>query len=300
MSTSIRVQIVLYNNAIDELRRLSSGIGAALRHSIGAGAITSAELAFGDSSTVPSLTDTQVAELADLVDPTGSTPVRYHFFDANLGSGGGSRRLMDGSRADVIWVLNPDTVPAPSALTHLLDVLVLDGVAAVDAKQIPIESPKGYDPGTGEAAWVSGACVVLRRDAAESVGGFDPHFFPMYCDDVDISWRLRLAGWTVRHQPLATVFHDKRLGSDGRPTASEFEHESGVLSRLFLAHRYGRPDIVDDTLAWVDARGHDPHRRAAATYRRRRDAGDVPEPLDGAAAVADLDADAYGPARLQY
>jgi hypothetical protein len=96
------------------------------------------------------------------------------------------------------------------------------------------------------------------------------------------------------------VFHDKRLDADGRPGASDFEHESGVLARLFLAHRYARPDVVVATLQWVDAAGEASHRRAVETYRRREADHDLPEAIPGAHTVADLDSDYYGPSRFAY
>ena len=52
----------------------------------------------------------------------------------------------------------------------------------------------------------SGGAVFLRREALAEVGGFDPSLF-MYYEDLDVSWRLRLAGWEIRHAPDAVVVH---------------------------------------------------------------------------------------------
>lgn len=291
------IQVVLFDNSIPELRRLIAGIDATVRHARAAAAIDDVHVAFGDSSVARLLTDEDVAQLRVHLDQVA---VSYEFFDANLGSGGGSNRLMEGSDSELVWILNPDTVPTPTVLTELIGVLQPDDVAAVDARQVPIENPKGFDPVTSDAAWVAGSCLLMKRAAVSAVGGFDPHFFPMYCDDVDLSWRLRIAGWRVRHAANAVIFHDKRLTADGRPAASDFEHESGVLSRLFLAHRYNRPDVVQMTLDWVDERGTDPHRQAVATYRTRFKEGDVPAPVPDPTGVADLDTDYYGPSRFYY
>ena len=51
----------------------------------------------------------------------------------------------------------------------------------------------------------------MRRDAWEEVGGFEPAYF-MYCEDVDLSLRLRLAGWGVGIVPAARVEHDYEFG----------------------------------------------------------------------------------------
>jgi GT2 family glycosyltransferase len=297
---SLHVQVVVYHNDLAQLRRLARGTAAAIDHASAIDAVGTVTVAIGDCSPRPSLEPADLEALrADFVGERRDR-FAYEHFDANLGSGGGSNRLMASTDADVVWILNPDTYPAPTALARLLESIAPEDVAAVDARQLPIEHPKSFDPVTGEAAWVSGACMLVRRTAALAVNGFDDHFFPMYCDDVDVSWRLRLAGWKVRHAPLAAVYHDKRLDADGRPAASDFEHGSGLLSRLFLAHRYGRPDVVEATLAWAANSELAAHRTALAEYRQRLAAGDVPPTLAGAERVADLDSDYYGPARFSY
>jgi GT2 family glycosyltransferase len=54
--------------------------------------------------------------------------------------------------------------------------------------------------------WVSGACMLGRRDMLERIGGFDDGFF-LYGEDMDLCARLRAAGGRVRYEPGATVRH---------------------------------------------------------------------------------------------
>jgi N-acetylglucosaminyl-diphospho-decaprenol L-rhamnosyltransferase len=80
-----------------------------------------------------------------------------------------------------------------------------------------------------EPVWVSGSCLLARRQALEAVQGFDDRFF-LYEEDVDLCVRARAAGWRLVFTPAATVRH--RLGrsmarSEGR---AELEyHRSHLL-----------------------------------------------------------------------
>lgn len=67
-------------------------------------------------------------------------------------------------------------------------------------------SPEGFEPFSG-----SGGAMLVRRDLFLRVGGFDETFF-MYCEDFDLSWRLRLAGYRVLIAPEAVVLHDFSAG----------------------------------------------------------------------------------------
>ncbi len=64
--------------------------------------------------------------------------------------------------------------------------------------------------------WVSGACFLVRREAWESVSGFDPSYF-MYMEDVDLCWRLGRAGWRVGYEPAAEVMHVQGVSADRHP-----------------------------------------------------------------------------------
>lgn len=59
----------------------------------------------------------------------------------------------------------------------------------------------------------TGGAVFLRAAAAAEVGGFDTRFF-MYYEDVDLSWRLRLAGYDIVYEPSARVIHRHAGSSD--------------------------------------------------------------------------------------
>ena len=63
--------------------------------------------------------------------------------------------------------------------------------------------------------WVSGACMLARRDALDAVKGFDERFF-LYWEDADLCRRLRAKGYHVRYVPGASAIH--RVGQSSRTT----------------------------------------------------------------------------------
>jgi GT2 family glycosyltransferase len=54
--------------------------------------------------------------------------------------------------------------------------------------------------------WTTGAFMLCRREALEAAGFLDERFF-IYAEEVDLAYRIRLAGWEVRHLPALTIVH---------------------------------------------------------------------------------------------
>jgi GT2 family glycosyltransferase len=54
--------------------------------------------------------------------------------------------------------------------------------------------------------WISGACLLLRREAIDQVGLLDENYF-MYSEDTDWCYRINRAGWDVVFLPEAKVIH---------------------------------------------------------------------------------------------
>lgn len=86
-----------------------------------------------------------------------------------------------------------------------------------------------------DAEWLSGCAVMLRREAFEQVQGFDPGFF-LYVEDVDLSVRLRAAGWRLRYVPEVAVIHRHGASTSRRPLRSLVEHARS-LDRYHRRHR---------------------------------------------------------------
>ncbi len=77
--------------------------------------------------------------------------------------------------------------------------------------------------------WVSGSCVLVRREAFTEIGGFDERYF-LYWEDADLCRRLRNAGWSIRFRPDARVVHvGARSSRTVKPLAIRAFHRSAYL-----------------------------------------------------------------------
>lgn len=293
----VRVQGVLYNADFAALRRSVESIARAAEISMSvSGRARAVTLAYGDASPLPILDDHQLTELRALCEP--HVFLTYTWFAENTGSARGHNLLAAGSDADFIFLTNPDIVVGPRVLDLLLEPFERRSVGMTEAKQLPMEHPKAFDLTTGETSWASGACSMMPVALFEALGGYDADSFFMYCDDVDLAWRVRQAGLRVVHQPAAAVFHDKRVGLNMtmKPTGAE-EYYSAEAA-LILAHKWSRGDRVAAILADFDAHGTEVHRAAAAAFRARADEGRLPSPVDQENLVGQFVAGNYAPHRF--
>jgi len=273
-----RIQSVLYGNGYDSVERALWSLGRSAELAIEGGHLSRVEVAYGDSSPTPCLSDEQLGQLRALY-PDVLT-IEYDFFGGNLGSARGHNRLAANAKTDFLVIQNPDVVAAPRLLETLLATFQSDSTGMAEAKQLPIEHPKDYDPSTGETSWAATACAMIPRSLFERIGGFDADTFFLYCDDVDFSWQVRLAGYKVIFQPAAVIFHDKRLSNSGAWQPSDAEQYYSAEAALMLAHKWSRPDIVGAILKDFAAHGNAFTAKAMATFEQRRDEGKLPAPVD--------------------
>ncbi len=85
-----------------------------------------------------------------------------------------------------------------------------------------------------EPDWVSGSCLLARKEALDTVGGFDETFF-LYEEDVDLCLRLRRAGWSVVFTPAATVVHHLGRSMQADPARAGLEYHRSHL-RYYRKH----------------------------------------------------------------
>lgn len=172
----------------------------------------------------------------------------------NLGFAGGNN--LAAARAAGRWLvlLNPDAVAEPDWLARLADAVGrYPRAAAFGSTQISYDDPGRLD-GVGDAYHVSGlgwragigrpvaevppdhpafavcaAAAAIRRDAFEAAGGFDERYF-CYFEDVDLCFRLRLAGHEVVQLAGARVRH---AGSAITGRTSDFAVFHGTRNRIW-------------------------------------------------------------------
>ena len=150
----------------------------------------------------------------------------------NLGFGAGCNIGARNGQAPLMLFLNPDGVVAPDSLQWLVRRAISEPRSGlIDAALEPVAIGKVWDSETGDTDWCTGAAVLARREAFDEVGGFDEFFF-LYSEDVDLSWRVWLAGWRCIHEPRARVRHETTLDGIEKPITMYYSIRNSFAMRL--------------------------------------------------------------------
>jgi GT2 family glycosyltransferase len=161
--------------------------------------------------------------------------------NANLGFAAGNNRALVECDTEYVALLNPDAFPDPDWLERLLAAARLNtDVAAFGSRQLCYDNPQFLD-GIGDNYHITGlawrerygirqqgrdlvpreifspcaAAALYRRQAVVDAGGFDEDFF-CYMEDVDLGFRLRLAGHKAMYVPYAVVHHVGSASTGGQ------------------------------------------------------------------------------------
>lgn len=275
---SIRIQSILYYANPESVERALNSIKQAIAIAQKYGLAQKVTVAYGDCSSTPIFSDEKITMLRSA--SSNILDLQYKHFGENLGSAEGHNALAAELNADFVLIANPDVVFAPNTLIEMLRPFSNSSTGMVEARQLPIEHPKVYDSVTGETCWATTACALIDSRIMKALNGFDSQSFFLYCDDVDFSWRVRLAGSKVIYQPSAVVFHDKRLSQEGAWMPSSAEKYYSAEAALFMSYKWSRPDITENILREFKASSIDYLIRAAATFEKRRSLNQLPVQLD--------------------
>jgi N-acetylglucosaminyl-diphospho-decaprenol L-rhamnosyltransferase len=201
----------------------------------------------------------------------GRPGVRLVPTGGNLGYGRAANAGVAQTTAPFVLVANPDVVFEPDALDTLLAAAERwpgagafgplirrpDGTRYPSARALPslgrgighalfgwwwrgnpwtasYRRERG-EPVEGLAGWLSGSCLLLRREAFDRVGGFDPAYF-MYFEDVDLCERLGRAGWHCVYVPDSVVTHEGAHATQRNRTAMVDAHHHSAY--LYLSRHY--------------------------------------------------------------
>ena len=138
----------------------------------------------------------------------------------------------------------PSAWPAPGFLSLAYDAFLLHNL--MPRSRLRLVTPAGEDPVDVEC--LSGACLLVRRSAFETLGGLDERFF-IYFEDTDLALRARAAGHRVRLVPAARAVH--LVGGSSFQDRREFLFRFSESRRLFLAkHHRGMRGALLRALHW--------------------------------------------------
>lgn len=128
--------------------------------------------------------------------------------------------------------------------------------------------------------WVTGGCLLVRRDCFQQIGGLDENFF-LYYEDVDFCQRARAAGWSVWYEPSLRVTHHFPLHARKVPAPLRLVTRHALLT-YSRKHWPGWQSRLLSGLVWIEATVREGLARwrgetsAAGCYRELRSlVGDV-------------------------
>lgn len=215
--------------------------------------------------------------------------VRMLTCDGNSGFARAANQGLDRAHGEFVLVLNPDTTIPQGALRACVDAMRADASIGVLTPRIVDEHgftdlrchrsfptawsafcfltgldrslPPGLassylrrdlaDAEPADVHAVSGAFMLMRRNALKRVGGFDQQFF-MFAEDIDLCMRFRAAGYRVRYWPGVTVTHAGGGSTRGTsPWHSSTAAAYRTMAPLIRKHRPGGRGVMLAVLAAV-------------------------------------------------
>ncbi|MFI3248820.1 MAG: glycosyltransferase family 2 protein [Rikenellaceae bacterium] len=200
--------------------------------------------------------------------------IRDHFsprvellaLDQNYGFAAGYNRALERLDHEIFLLLNSDVEVSANYIEPLLEELLSsDDIAAVGPKLRSVVEPNkfeyagaagGYIDFLGypfcrgrimnktevdhgqyddsrDLFWVSGAAFCCRSSIYKSLGGFDGDFFA-HMEEIDLCWRMQLAGYRIRIVPQSVVYH---LGGGTLSTLSPFKTELNHRNNLAMLYK---------------------------------------------------------------
>lgn len=180
--------------------------------------------------------------------------------DLNEGYGRANNRGVEACATPYALILNPDLEVEPGAVSGLLAaaerypdagllaprIVELSGRVFLQARSL-LSPPHFNHSGSaaipdGDAClpFLSGACLLVRRDLFLALGGFDPAIFLFYEDD-DLCRRMRDAGHSLIHVDSAQVRHGRGRSSAPSLARRFIARWHLAWSEAYVSGKYGLP-----------------------------------------------------------
>lgn len=154
---------------------------------------------------------------------TYSFPLKIIKNSAPKGFGANHNQAFQQISDDYFCVLNPDIKLGENPFPRLLEALKNN--TGVSAPQIDDNAREFLTPlrllkrifkkeiiNTPHPDWVAGMFMVFPTEVYKKLHGFDEKYF-LYCEDMDLCWRLRKQGYEITVKPNIKVVHDARHDS---------------------------------------------------------------------------------------
>jgi GT2 family glycosyltransferase len=153
--------------------------------------------------------------------------------EKNLGFSSAVNIGVNQSNADFVVLLNTDVIPEENFLEVPIKDLESDenlfGVGFMDKSMEDRETVlrgrglavfrRGFlfhkrgEVDRQDTFWVSGGSSIIRREIFKKLSGFDTLYNPFYWEDIDLSYRARKSGYSIKFQPKSTVIHRHSEGA---------------------------------------------------------------------------------------
>lgn len=179
-------------------------------------------------------------------------PLTLALPSSNIGFGAGHnyifRQRINLGYFDYYLCINPDGISHPQMVDQLIEFAAnKENNGLFESKQFPAEHPKIYSPSDFSTNWCSGCCLLFPQKIYEELNGFDEDFF-LYCEDVDISWRAKMAGYHCFTVPSALFHHyvhysDRDLNQQAVQMA---------ISKYKLAVKYKKIEVIEQQISEIN------------------------------------------------
>jgi GT2 family glycosyltransferase len=106
-----------------------------------------------------------------------------------------------------------------------------------------------FDSGNAPMDYATGCCFLVRREVLATTGVFDDQYF-LYLEDVDLSYRIKRAGFRLEMEPQAVIWH--KNGGSTQGSGSDLQTYYQTRNRLLFFMTYGKWQVQQRVwrLAW--------------------------------------------------